>query len=141
MTTGECIRQAREKAHLTQAELARKLGVPYQSISQWERNIRKPKIQTLAKLSEALEVDIAALFGDDENSYVGYSSGTITKAQQVIFQANSALSGSPLFSEDEVAILAMFRLLNAEGQKKALERVGELAEISRYKKDPLLTDK
>ncbi len=59
MTTGQRIRDARKKAGMTQAELAEKLGVPYQSVSQWERGLRKPKIETLKKFAVLLGVDIA----------------------------------------------------------------------------------
>lgn len=37
MTIGERIKEFRLKAGLTQSELAEKLGIPYQSIGQWER--------------------------------------------------------------------------------------------------------
>ena len=39
---GKYIKTARIKAGLTQVELAQKLGIPYQSIGQWERGKRKP---------------------------------------------------------------------------------------------------
>lgn len=56
MTAGEKIKAAREKAGFTQAELARKLGIPYQSIGQWERGLRNPKWETLEKIAEALQI-------------------------------------------------------------------------------------
>ena len=54
MTAGERIKKVRKDAGLTQAQLAEKLNIPYQSIGQWERNIRKPKTATLAKIATAL---------------------------------------------------------------------------------------
>lgn len=56
MTTGELIRKARKEAGLTQAQLAKKLDIPYQSIGQWERNVRKPKYDTLKKIANALNI-------------------------------------------------------------------------------------
>lgn len=56
MTTGERIKATRELVGMTQAELAEKLGVSYQSISQWERDVRKPKIKTIYRIAEAMNV-------------------------------------------------------------------------------------
>lgn len=65
MTIGERIKEFRLKAGLTQSELAEKLGIPYQSIGQWERGLRSPKIETLQKIAEALGVEPWELMGYD----------------------------------------------------------------------------
>ena len=65
MTIGERIKEFRLKAGLTQSELAAKLGIPYQSIGQWERGLRSPKIETLQKIAEALGVEPWELMGYD----------------------------------------------------------------------------
>lgn len=56
MTVGERIREARKKAGLTQKELGKKLGVAYQTLAQWENDLRNPKIETLMRIADALEV-------------------------------------------------------------------------------------
>ena len=61
MTVGERIKAARKKAGMTQKELADKLGIPYQGISQYERGIRKPKIDTLVKIADSLGVTLEEL--------------------------------------------------------------------------------
>lgn len=61
MTTGERIKAMRKRAGLTQAELAEKLEIPYQSIGQWERGIRIPKQETLIKIAKALGVHLRDL--------------------------------------------------------------------------------
>ena len=61
MTTGQLLRRARKKAGLTQAELAEKLNISYQNISQWERDLRQPKVETLEKIAEALKISPADL--------------------------------------------------------------------------------
>lgn len=63
MTTGERIKAARKEAGMTQAELAAKLDVPFQSISQWERDIRKPKYETIERIANALGTNPATLGG------------------------------------------------------------------------------
>ena len=57
MTTGQLIKAARKKAGLTQLELAQKLKVPFQSVSQWERDLRNPKPETIEKIANAIGVD------------------------------------------------------------------------------------
>lgn len=57
MTTGQLIKAARKKAGLTQLELAKKLKVPFQSVSQWERDLRNPKPETIEKIANAIGVD------------------------------------------------------------------------------------
>lgn len=64
MTTGQIIKQARTAAGMTQAQLAEKLGAPYQSISQWERDARNPRYETLVKISDALGANVEDLFCD-----------------------------------------------------------------------------
>ena len=58
MTIGERIKAARKNAGMTQKDLAEKLGIPYQGISQYERGIRKPKIDALVRISNALGVTL-----------------------------------------------------------------------------------
>lgn len=63
MTIGQRIREARIKAGLTQAELAEKLGISYVGVSQWERDIRNPKIETVRKIADALGMKLSELMG------------------------------------------------------------------------------
>lgn len=66
MTTGENIREARKKAGLTQVQLAKKLGVPYQSIGQWETGKRNPKYETLERIASAIGIHVFDLVGTGE---------------------------------------------------------------------------
>lgn len=61
MTVGERIREARLKAHMTQAELAKKINTSYVVISQYENNKRNPKIQTIEKIATALDIPTTML--------------------------------------------------------------------------------
>ena len=54
MSVGSRIKKMRMSAGMTQADLASALNVPFQSISQWERDIRNPKVETLEKIASAL---------------------------------------------------------------------------------------
>lgn len=57
MTIGQLIKAARKKAGMTQLELAQRLQIPFQSVSQWERGLRNPKPETIEKIASAIGVD------------------------------------------------------------------------------------
>ena len=60
MTIGERIKELRKQQGMTQSDLAKKLGIPYQSIGQWERGIRTPKFNTISRIIDALGVPASA---------------------------------------------------------------------------------
>ena len=64
MTTGEMIKAARRKAGLTQAQLAEKLGIAYQTVAQWENDLRNPKLDTLQRIAAALDIPVTELIDD-----------------------------------------------------------------------------
>lgn len=66
MTIGECIKNARKKAKLTQAQLAEKSGVAAISIHQYETGKRKPRLEQLTRISKALGIHIFDLVGISE---------------------------------------------------------------------------
>lgn len=51
----------RKKSGLSQKELADKLHVSQQSISQWEKGLREPSIEMLKKLAEIFNCTIDEL--------------------------------------------------------------------------------
>jgi DNA-binding XRE family transcriptional regulator len=53
------LRELREQAQLSQAELARKAGISQGVISDWERAKKKPLWENVVALAEALGVDVA----------------------------------------------------------------------------------
>ena len=63
MTTGQRIKKFRKRAGMTQKELGEKLGLSFQSVAQWENNLRNPKEETLQKIANALEISIYELKG------------------------------------------------------------------------------
>lgn len=62
MTVGERLKSIRIERGMTQEGLAALLGVSYQVISQYERDLRKPKYETAIKLADALGVSPRNLF-------------------------------------------------------------------------------
>lgn len=60
-TLGENIRIGRRIHDLSQAELARKLGVTKQAVSYWETGAREPDLETIRALARALDLALADL--------------------------------------------------------------------------------
>ncbi len=58
---GKNIKKFREEKKITQDALAEKLYVSRQAVSNWERGKTEPDIETLKKISEALEVSTEEL--------------------------------------------------------------------------------
>src|SRR5680860_1270379 len=69
LRTGLLIREARRHAGLTQAELASRLGTKQSAVSNWERGIDVPRVDTLARILDAcgFEVDLTFRRHDDED--------------------------------------------------------------------------
>jgi transcriptional regulator with XRE-family HTH domain len=55
------LRELREKAKLTQAELAAKIGVRVTAVSNWETAANSPTVDKLPVIAEALKVSVRNL--------------------------------------------------------------------------------
>ena len=55
------ITAVRESAGLTQAELARRIGVSRQQLNNWESGFRRPTVESLLKIAQALHVPLETL--------------------------------------------------------------------------------
>ena len=64
MDLGQRLRQLRKEKGLTQKEFANLLGVSASMVGQYETNLRKPKIETLKRFAEALDVPLNRLFSN-----------------------------------------------------------------------------
>ena len=117
MTTGELIKAARKKAGMTQAQLAEKLGISYVGVSQWENDLRNPKLDTLQRIAAALGVPVQDLISDWEAVDKEDFKRVFIYGEGIKDRIDAALDR-----------------LNDEGQEKAAERVEELTEIPKYQK-------
>ena len=59
---GQQIREARKAKGLTQKELGEKLGVSESTVNQYESGKQNLTIETLSKISEALDLSFSTLF-------------------------------------------------------------------------------
>lgn len=126
MTIGERIKQARKSAGLTQKELAQMIGKGYSSLQKYELNIVEPSLEQLRKIALALGVTVSDLIDPEYWSTLPAD------------QAATAFGNQQLTAKN--ALDAAFDQLNDEGQQKAVERVEELTEIPRYRKDNGISD-
>lgn len=58
------LKQAREKAKLTQLEVANMAGISLLSYQRYEAEMRKPNIVIAFRLADVLKTDVSKLFGD-----------------------------------------------------------------------------
>lgn len=60
------LKEVREARHLSQSELAKKLHVSTQTISNWEISSSNPSLTTFIKISEILDISPNYLLGFDK---------------------------------------------------------------------------
>lgn len=64
--TGTTIRQLREAKHLTQSELAGRIGVSDKAVSKWETGKGLPDISLIQPLAQALDVSVIELMSGEQ---------------------------------------------------------------------------
>lgn len=62
LTFGENLKLLREKAYLTQEQLAKYLHITHQTISKWENDISQPSINYCVPLSKILKCSLHDIF-------------------------------------------------------------------------------
>ncbi len=67
MDIGNKLKNARNEANFTQEEIAEKLGVSRQTISNWENSKSYPDIISVIKLSDIYSITLDTLLKEDEN--------------------------------------------------------------------------
>ena len=66
MTFAERLKELRKQAHLTQVELAKRLGIGQSSYADWERGKKNPTQENLIRLAQILDVSVDYLVGNSE---------------------------------------------------------------------------
>ena len=126
------IRKARKAAGFTQETLAKKLCVTRSLISKYENGTISPTLGQLAKIALALNTTVSEMVGPDwsgidtSDAMAPFPTFTDTVMVELIEKAQQ---------ERKAQLIASFDKLNEDGQQKAIERVEELAEVPRYRKE------
>ena len=89
------VKQAREAAHLTQAELAERIEITTNAVAQLETDRMRPKLQTLLNIANVLQLDV--------NYFLCSSSEQLGEADELDLSFNSRLHG--LSARDKVFLL------------------------------------
>lgn len=109
---GNVIRELRTKAGLTQAELARRLGISPSAVGMYEQGRREPDQTILAKLCDVLHTTSDKLLGivqtekkrRDISDLIDEFSGILSEEQALMF------NGMPITAEDKQKIIEAIRV-------------------------------
>ncbi|WP_270599253.1 helix-turn-helix domain-containing protein [Faecalicoccus pleomorphus] len=126
------IRQARLRKGITQNQIAEKIGISQPTYAQWENGKRKPKLETLKKIADALEVPVSILYDDYEFVDPGEGLTEDQKAKQKAHDQEQLEVIKKFYSRDK--LLHNFNAVNEEGQQKIVEYSNDIAENPKYKK-------
>ena len=144
MKRGERIRQKRKEAGITQKELAARINVTPQLISQYENDIKQPKLETMYRIAIALGIRLEDLIGlktfETAAEFEQSRSALAAEMRQNPQDCDSLVVHRKehyllIQSEEKDQLDRAFNKLNKAGQQIAVERVKELSEIPRYQKD------
>ena len=72
MSIGTRIKELRKKSGLTQKELGNILGITQQSIGQFENNKTSPRLDTVQKIADALNVTPNEILGNSKDEEVKF---------------------------------------------------------------------
>mgnify|MGYP000752062887 CR=1 FL=1 len=66
MEFSERLKNLRKQAHLTQVDVAEKLGISQPAYASWERGVKRPTQENLVKIAQILNVSIDYLVGNSD---------------------------------------------------------------------------
>ena len=101
----EKVREARNKAGLTQDELAKAIGVSLRTVTNYETEERYPKKrETYYRLAQVLNVDVNYLLTDDDSflndAKAKYGSNGARQAKALLAEVSGLFAGGELADED-----------------------------------------
>ena len=88
VSVGKRIRSARETAGMTQAEVAKELGVSESSIRLYELGKRQPNDEVLGRIAEAV--------GVDPHAFIEIETGSVRDVLEILFRLEDACGLVPL---------------------------------------------
>ena len=70
LNLGKTIQSLREERHLSQRELAKRVGVSTGAIGNYEAGLRKPKFETLEAFADVFNIPLGILLGDEQTARI-----------------------------------------------------------------------
>lgn len=131
LSVGTNIRALRRKHHITQEQLADKLGVSYQSVSRWENDTCYPDMELLPVLARIFSVSIDRLLGvseEDKHDKITELLKQISKASDPP-EAETLISLITTLRRDYLDCLAIVQLFEIAAQKGLYMLPPVLAEL------------
>ncbi len=131
------IYELRKDAQMSQQQLADKIGVNKQTISQYERGVREPQFDTLGKLCDFFNVSIDYLLGRDSVTMRLLTSDEVKLINAYRSGAPAADPLQPL-SQEEEALVRKYRVSSDDTKAAACAVLGvkrQDAELSRFEDD------
>lgn len=142
MTFGENLRNTREKLGLSQRALGERLGVTQQTIAQYEKAVEQPKLKTVRRLADALDVPLYKLVTDWQEfnqkellEDFTNDSHVITEEINIDDLENSTNELLEKLNNSYVSIRLSYKVLNTAGKKKLAEYAEDLTKIPEYRAD------
>ena len=103
---GQTLKSIRTEKGITQNQLALDLGVHYQTVSKWERDVVLPDIAMFDSLSKALNVSISTLLGQDDGNLPSASSFSTERLASTICIIRKNLGLSQLEFANKIEVRA-----------------------------------
>lgn len=124
MNFGEKVKELRTKKGLSQAELAKQLGVTIRTVCGWETEGRYPRKQeTYGRIAEILGCKKALLLDEDDSFYAEvtekYGHQARQKAQTILDQATALFAGGELSEDDQLAFIHEIQALYLDSKERA----------------------
>ena len=124
--TGDMIRKYRTEKGLTQKKLGELCGIADSNIRKYESGNQNPKIETLQKIADALDIPVNRLLA-----------GKIISRDELKEKLSEyGLTHLVPDTEEERTVLENCKKLNETGKKEAAKRVEELTHLEKYTKYP-----
>jgi len=73
MEFSERLKNLRKQAHLTQVDVAEKLGISQPAYASWERGVKKPTQENLVKIAKLFNASIDTLVSNDKTDGIDLS--------------------------------------------------------------------
>lgn len=122
--TGDMIRKCRTEKGLTQKKLGELCGIADSNIRKYESGNQNPKIETLQKIADALDIPVNRLLA-----------GKIISRDELKEKLSEyGLTHLVPDTEEEWTVLENCKKLNETGKKEAAKRVEELTHLEKYTK-------
>lgn len=156
MTIGENIKRIRAEKRITQKQLADALGVSQAMVAQYESDKRNPKMETIKKIADALEVSIDELCDSKATMINVFRGNCLPQISHDVIPDSSSDFLRMMCDEiikdstdEEIReyfsycsttykpkeIFLLLNQLNEMGQDKALEQIELLSKIPEYRKE------